>query len=60
MGRMNAATGLTWRAKIAGSAKEWEVQPRRINILEGSTFVVSDLRGYIGLRDDGIERDNRN
>src|SRR2546421_2174155 len=54
MGRMNAATGLTWRAKIAGSAKEWEVQPRRINILEGSTFVVSDLRGDIGLRDDGM------
>jgi len=28
------------------------LQPRRINILEGSTFVVSDLRGDIGLRDD--------
>ena len=28
------------------------MQPRRINILEGSTFVVSDLRGDIGLRDD--------
>jgi glycogen debranching enzyme len=28
------------------------VQPRRINILEGSTFVVSDLRGDIGLRHD--------
>jgi glycogen debranching enzyme len=28
------------------------VQPRRINILEGSTFVVSDLRGDIGIRRD--------
>src|SRR5512142_804373 len=28
------------------------VQPRRINILEGSTFVVSDLRGDISTRQD--------
>ena len=28
------------------------MQPRRINILEGSTFVVSDLRGDIGIRHD--------
>ncbi len=28
------------------------MQPRRINILEGSTFVVSDLRGDIGIRRD--------
>ncbi len=30
------------------------VQPRRINILEGSTFVVSDMRGDIGLRHDEL------
>src|SRR3989440_9514159 len=29
-----------------------QVQPRRINILDGSTFVVSDTRGDIGLRHD--------
>lgn len=30
------------------------MQPRRVNILEGSTFVVSDLRGDIGLRQDEL------
>jgi len=30
------------------------VQPRRINILDGSTFVVSDMRGDIGLRHDDM------
>ena len=30
------------------------MQPRRINILDGSTFVVSDLRGDIGLRHDDM------
>src|SRR5256884_9440186 len=52
MAPVNAPSGLTWKVKIVGPAKGWEVQPRRINILEGSTFVVSDLRGDIGLRDD--------
>lgn len=30
------------------------MQPRRVNILDGSTFVVSDLRGDIGLRQDEL------
>ncbi len=51
---MNVAAGLTWKAKIVRTGKGWEVQPRRINILEGSTFVVSDLRGDIGLRHDDM------
>jgi glycogen debranching enzyme len=51
---MAAGTGLTWSWKIVRVGKEWDVQPRRINILEGSTFVVSDLRGDIGVRDDGM------
>src|SRR2546421_6128243 len=63
MAPVNAPSGLTWKVKIVGPAKGWEVQPRRINILEGSTFVVSDLRGDIGLRDDEMSglfyRDSR-